>query len=470
MAIDPVSLPTAAGISYGEGDVRHFSEGDAVAVPALSNPTRHLAERDSMLARKLNEVVSEVNNKEQIVPLPVYRTVMPALAEEIIANLRIPPGYEARVLNAVIGSSPTSPDVELNVYWSNSFGNTTGDSVLTTSSETSGGTKFSPTGEFIVSIKNKGDTTLDIVASLTLTMRPSTAVTSALLPAPSIAPGGPPGPKGDKGDVGGPGLTGPPGSPGLAYRNRWVRVPYPQTYAANDVVSFDFAGTSGVSSYVCLLPHIADDINQPQPALTPSIYWDFIAQAGVSGATGAAGTTAPTDITIDSRQVYGTLTTSNDFVGQLSIFSSYPLVSKVSGTAFNFPFSETSVIVPGNTPQVLTWLNSQISAQFTGSIGVTLPTISDNLASANYSNFYVNVSITQQGSTSFTPVATAVYTSGTITEYGTITVPAIGQSKLSIATSGTNGYGIFNTADSNTDLPRPLLITFSGNQPVSPSV
>ena len=113
MAIDPVSLPSAAGVNFGEGDVRHFSEGDAVGVPGLSAPTRHLAQRDTLIAEKLNEVIDDVNNKEQIITLPVYRTVLPATTEEIIANFRIAPGYEARVLNAIISSTPVSSEPSL---------------------------------------------------------------------------------------------------------------------------------------------------------------------------------------------------------------------------------------------------------------------------------------------------------------------------------------------------------------------
>ena len=54
MAIRPIDLPSAAGIEYGHGDVRHFAQGDAMDVPGLANPTRHLAERDNQLAQKLN--------------------------------------------------------------------------------------------------------------------------------------------------------------------------------------------------------------------------------------------------------------------------------------------------------------------------------------------------------------------------------------------------------------------------------
>jgi hypothetical protein len=412
MSIDPLSLPSAAGINYGEGDVRHFSEGDAVAVPSLSNPTRHLAQRDSLIVDKLNEVVSEVNNKEQIVPLPVYRTVIPANTEEIIANLRIPPSYEARVLSAAIGSSPISSNVELNVLWNSTFANTTGRSVLTTAAETNGGTKFSPSGEFIISVKNKGDTTLDIMASVTLTMRPTSTVTSALLPAPSLAPSGPPGPKGDKGDLGGAGPTGPAGSPGLIYRGQWAKTPYPQNYSANDVVTHNFAGTSGSSSYVCLTPHIADDINKPNPTLTPSTYWDFIASAGAIGASGSVGSAGTTALFgFSDNLVQGTLITSSDFYGDI-FNSTYNSASILPGKTYGLSFHEISMVAPDNSPSGICMIQAQTTACFSGTLALYLPGLI-NGGLADYNLQHCNINVTSHGSIADVASALFVVPSGT---------------------------------------------------------
>lgn len=412
MAIDPISLPSAAGINYGEGDVRHFGEGDSVSVPSISNPTRHLAERDSLLAAKLNEVVTEVNNKEQIVPLPVYRTVMPASAEEVIANFRIPAGYESRVLTAAISSSPISPNVELNVYWNSTFGNTTGDSVLTTTAESDGGTKFSPSGEFIIAVKNKGDTTLDVVASVTLTMRPTSAVTSALLPAPSQAPAGPPGGKGDKGEKGDAGPTGPSGSPGLVYGGRWARLPYPQNYSINDVVTHDFAGTSGASSYVCLAPHIADDVNQPNPSLMPSTYWDFIASAGAQGATGDQGSSGTTALfSFQDNLVQGTLYTSSDFSG--TVFNpTYNSAVVTPGKRYGLSFRESAMTSPLSSPSGLAAVTAQATACFTGTLGICLPGIIDG-AMVDYNFQHCNVQVISHGSVADTTAALYVNSTGT---------------------------------------------------------
>src|SRR3546814_775251 len=172
MAVRPINWPSAAGLKYGEGDVRHFSEGDAVDVTGLANPTRQLANRDNELADKVNEIIAVVNNKEQFVPLPVLRTTLPPQDEAVITNYRIPLGFEARILNASVAATPVSPDVELNIFYAEGFGNSTGESIVSTSDEVTSGTSFFQDGEFIISMRNKGGTTLDVVASILLTMRP----------------------------------------------------------------------------------------------------------------------------------------------------------------------------------------------------------------------------------------------------------------------------------------------------------
>ena len=278
--VEPISLPSAAGLDFGEGDVRHFSEGDAVNVPGLSNPTRQLANRDSLLADKLNELTGEVNNKEQIVPLQMPRLTLPPSSEEVVANFRIPQGYEARVLNAAIGSTPVSSDIELDVMYSTGFGNVSGTAVVSTSAETAGGTVFFAAGEFIMTAKNKGSVTLDVTASVIVTMRPVANQQGALLPSVSTVPPGPPGPQGIRGLTGGIGPVGATGGPGLLYRGDWTDLPSPFTYNINDVVTHDFRGTNGSSSYVCLQSHIANGINEPNPDSTPSPFWEFVAKAG----------------------------------------------------------------------------------------------------------------------------------------------------------------------------------------------
>ena len=380
--IEPVSLPSAAGVNFGEGDVRHFSEGDSVSVPGISNPTRHLAARDNLIAEKLNLAIAEINNKEQIIPLPVYRMVVPPSTEEIVANHRIPNGYEARVLNAAIGSTPNSPDIELNVMWAEGFGNVAGSSVMTTTSESSGGTTFSPAGEFIIQVKNKGGVTLDVVASVMITMRPITDVSGALLPAATVTPAGPTGAKGEKGDKGDGGSVGPAGSPGLNYRGAWVRLPFPITYQPNDVVYHDFSGTSRNSSFVCIQGHVANGVNEPQPALTPSPFWDWLSE---SGEVGEAGAGASSSTAVQNLSCLGTL--ASDFVG-LPTYLDY-IGGGVPGSFFTYTAVETTVTTSGG---VQTSIVGSLQLAGYGRFTIDLPNVSENGASRNWSVSEVVVS------------------------------------------------------------------------------
>lgn len=370
--VPPVSLPSAAGVDFGEGDVRHFSQGDSVSVPGLSNPTRQLAARDSLIAKTLNQVVAEVNNHEQIIPLPVYRMVVPPSSDEIVANHRIPVGYEARVLNAVISSSPVSADIELNILWSTGFGNVSGTTVMTTTNESAGGTTFSPAGEFIIQIKNKGSVTLDIVASVMVTMRPITDVSGALLPAATIAPPGPPGRKGDVGEKGGSGGVGPAGSPGLVPRGDWADTPFPISYSQGDVVSHDFAGTNQVSSYVCLQGHVANGVNEPQPSLTPSPFWNFLAEAGASGSSGSSSTSAVT-IDFETNPLQLGLETGADFVAGNSN-GDYTGGGSPNTVYSLGVLSETTITYNG---QGNASISGQFKRVFAGSLALVLPKIVD---------------------------------------------------------------------------------------------
>jgi hypothetical protein len=282
--IDPVSMPSAAAINYGENDVRHFSEGDSLDVPGLSTSSRHLAQRDVALASKLNEVIGEVNNHEQFVPLPVVRTILPPNAEEIVVNYRIPPGFEARVLNAIITSIPPSASAELDVYYAQGYGNSTGTTIVSTSTEFTSGTEFYSQGEFIVTLKNRGGATLEMIASLILTMRPVTERQGVLIPSVPPAVQGPPGPQGPVGAAGGTGPAGAAGTPGLTWKGVWNGgalaggTGSPTTYTDTDVVYWK--GSSYKSQ------HPGNTGNQPPDprATTPDTsHWNFLAIEGAPG-------------------------------------------------------------------------------------------------------------------------------------------------------------------------------------------
>lgn len=272
--IRPIDLPTGAGLSFGKGDVRHFSESDAVDVVGLQNPTRHLAERDNLLASKVNELVAEANNKEQFVPLSVPRTSIAPGTEEVVTNFAIPAGFEARVLNATIGSTPVSSDILLKIYFSTGYGNVTGTELVSTTSTFLSGIAFYNQGEFIVALRNNGSTSLEVAASITLTVRPIGSTASLLVGSVIQGERGLTGGRGDRGLKGDPG-TGGAGSPGM----KWMGAFSPGTpYSPPHAVSYTAGGIT--QSYICVL-------NNPssQPP-TDDTYWDLIASAGSTGGAG----------------------------------------------------------------------------------------------------------------------------------------------------------------------------------------
>lgn len=311
MAIDPLNLPSGAGVNYGEGDVRHYSEGDGMNVPGLANPTRQLAERDNRIGEKLNEVIAVVNNKEQFVPLPVIRTTVPPNETIIVTNYRIPAGFEARVLNAAVSSTPLSSNVQLNIYYAEGFGNTSGEVLVSTANEAEANTSFKNNGEFIVSLVNTGGTTLDIVASILLTMRPIGEEGSLLVGSVVRGDQGPVGMTGPQGPAGPPG-TGGAGSPGMIWDGEWVNG---KGYTPKTVVSFPLFGTV-ISSYFCRVAHTADTTNQPPN----TDYWDTVALGSAGSVVGVQGPAGPAGgiPTYSASIVIGTNVPDGDYVGGTS--------------------------------------------------------------------------------------------------------------------------------------------------------
>lgn len=266
--IQPLSIPDAAAVDYAGADVRHFAPNDGMSVPAISGPTRQLAHRDNVIGNKVNELVSVVNNREQYVNIPILRTILPPSASEIVNNYRIPAGFEARVFNAAVASTPAA-SAQIEILYGTSYGGTTGESLLITSTEFSDGTEFKTTGEFIVKITNTGTKTAEISASVTVTMRPLSP-----LPGTPISPGikilaprpGPPGRPGDRG-LSGPIGASVEGQAGLRWQGSWSA----GTYNKNDGVFY-----SG-SAYISLV-----DTNNVTPGTDP-LKWSLLAQRGDNG-------------------------------------------------------------------------------------------------------------------------------------------------------------------------------------------
>lgn len=411
MTIKPIDLPTAAGVEYGLGDVRHFSESDAVAVPGLQGPTRHLAHRDNLLAAKVNEVVAVVNNKEQFVPLPLLRTAIPPGVEEIVANFRIPVGFEARIINASIASVPATTDLALKIFYNAAFGGQTGSELVSTTEEFSAGTSFYNTGELIVAIRNNGAATLESAASVTLTIRPLGS-SGSLLVGSTVR--GERGFKGDKGEPGPPGVPGP-GAPSVAivWRGTYSGA---TTYNTGDAVYYASTG----SSYICKLTTLGNDP-------TNTTYWNLMAAGGaagtvitpkgtwVSGTAYAVGdvvsytssgitssyichtagtTTLPATPATDSAVWYLLCSGATSAGGetptyQTNILTSTATYTKTSGadtvtsgdyqgltSSGNVPLAETAISNTTGTPRAIAFLfgRFQVVMPASGSVTITLPT------------------------------------------------------------------------------------------------
>lgn len=452
----------------------------------VANTTRELAYRDVLLAAKLNELLAVVNNKEQLMNLPAVRTQLAPGESVVVTNNRIPPGYEARLLNATVASTPIMQQVLLEVlYNQNDFGQVTGTVVVaSTLTESGAGTSFYSTGEFVVRLTNIGTTTTEAVYSILMTVRPVSAQTGGII-GPGVV-----GQKGDKGDKGDPGLQGVPGAPGspgipgLTWRGAYAGT---TSYAMNDAVSYDWNGTTGLVSYVNLVP--STGVPPPFPTYAPSFNWDLLSLAargaqGDIGATGSQGFQYMGYFNAGTQYQYGAVvlngtgtaqtvvwynngsTTSNTppaapwqplfgpFTGPVYVQSAcpVPVVPQASfisgpplggfdvisvGTTYNFPFIETTIFGGPPAQQFSSYsrLRGRIAVNYFGDLQINLPGISTG-ARVNWTADDVTVNATIQG---------APYVFG-----GTVPLLAVlnyGGTAYDVSSWGTNAIQIVVTGD-----------------------
>lgn len=391
-------------------------------VPGMTNPTRNLAERDNLLAEKLNETIAVVNNQEQFVPLPIVRTNVPPGEEIVVTNYRIPAGFEARVLNAVISATPTSTSAEINVYYSSAYGGSTGTAVVTATpgSEFTGDVNFYQTGEFIVTLKNTGAATLELAASIMLTMRPLGAEGTLLVGSVIQGQQGPPGQRGGPGPQGIPG-TGGAGSPGMVWQGAWVNG---AAYSPPDVVSYAYSGTYG--SWICRVAHIASaGVNDPQTSQTIWNYVAFgVAVAGSEGPTGPAGGEAqftsiiPTGYIVTAAN-YGTRPFTSEYTAGV-----------ISQPNTTYPISALEKGVYNSTGTVgMALLTAAYRTCFSGSISIILPSIATG-GVVDYTT---------------TDIALTAIVAGSYVSQGTATNSSVSNGtyvKTYKQTTYTNGWGI----------------------------
>lgn len=405
--INPVSMPAAGALPFGVNDVRHFSENDAVDVPGMQNPTRNLAQRDLVLAEKTNEVVSTVNNKEQFVPIPILHTSVPPTTTEVVNNFRIPPGFEARVLNASVASNPQSSNVTLSILFANGFGNTTGSIVVSTSGEATGGTQFYNNGEFIVTLANAGQSTLDCVGSITLTVRPIGSQSSLLVGsviAGQTGPAGSTGPQGPQGPAG----VGGSGSPGMVYNGNWT---VGATYnAPTAVVTYPLYGTLQ-SSYIALQTATASLGNAPP---NPS-FWNPVA-IGSSGST----TTNINYFTSGSLPAYsnvvcpGTIVPDGNCVAGSPIFGygTYAAYGTVVQNCQQYRVQSPTALT---SPHGIAGFSAVQRVVFTGNVKVYLPQVTPEGAMVNWNTGNVRCIATADGS--YNTAGNPYVTIPSLTEY-----------------------------------------------------
>lgn len=404
MAIRPVDLPSAAGVDYGGGDVRHFSPGDAADVPGLQNPTRQLAQRDNLVADKLNEVIGVVNNREQLVQLPMVRTVLAPSESLTVTNYRIPVGFESRVLNASISSTPQVPDIELDIFYSaGTFGNVTGTSIVATATEFTGGVNFYQTGEFIVALKNKSAVTLEISASILLTIRPIGAEGSLLVASVIQGQQGPPGQGGPPGPPGTPG-SGGAGSPGMIWTGSFQSG---RTYRDKEVASFPLYGTL-LSSFIARTTTTEDPGTS---YFANDGVWNPVA-IGSSGPPGVSGTGGPPGVSgsvpyVATQTVFGTLYTGPDWVVTPVTGYSDVLIDAFGGTVglvgnhtYRFPMREN--YIESTTPNLgfqrgMTVLLGALRFAFSGDGTFAMPTAALSNSKVDYNSSNCDVILAVSG-------------------------------------------------------------------------
>jgi len=384
----PLTIPDAAGINNNEGDVRHLSTTDELAAVNISNVTRMLAYRDAAVRDKVNEVVDLVNNREQYVDVPIMRTTLPPGASETVHNFRIPIGFEARVLNAIVASSPIELGQLSILYSADTFGATTGTSPITTFSEFSGGTQFFSAGELIIQLGNVGAVTGDITASVLLTIRPIGANAGGVISPGTTGPQGKQGIQGPQGEQGIQGLPGNPGSPGLIPRGTWS--PSINNYVVGSVVKYNGA------VYVA-----TTNVTQTTPPSVDTLEWELLLPQGATGAAGSNGVNGTNGSTGTNGSnglnfYYGTGVPSNTFGVNGETYTdstTFLLYNKAGGVWTNVGSLKGA---QGNVGINIKGTYNPISSYNPNDV-VTVYTVSGTLSSGTRANTYIASATTFPG-------------------------------------------------------------------------
>lgn len=375
--IDPLSLPDASPLNYADGDVLHMTADSGLDFVAVSNATRALAYRDVLLRDKVNQLVSTVNNREILVSVPVVRTTLAPGEVLLASDLRIPFGYEARVLNAAVTSTP-SGSVLLEVIYTGVFGSQDGSVLVSTYSEFSTGTAFKGEGEFVVRASNAATAPASVCASVLVSMRPLVAQAGALIGV--AVPPGPPGPKGDKGDPGVAGSPGVPGPTGPASPTvtdfQAITVGFGAVAGPPLKVSRNSLGLPGVYSTTQVVAHFGN-----ANGIAPSVLVDGSGASGILEFRRAGGTLASPSALLDNTVIgmvgfrgYG----ATEFTGRRADIRAYATenwTDTAQGTSFEFIVTQngTTTAVTAATLSAVQFLIATGMALNIGGVTNALP-------------------------------------------------------------------------------------------------
>jgi hypothetical protein len=191
------------------------------------------------------------------------------------------------------------------------------------------------------------------------------------------------------------------------------------TYSANDVVSFALYG-SVVSSFICRVPNTAS-LNSNDPGTDDVVTWNAVALGGATG----VGMQGPPGLILNAPTIAftpfsGTLITGSDFVSGDTTPDGYAGNIAASGTYTNVSIAEfkiTSGTTAGNT---IGFLFGNPQFYFTGHGTIRLPRVTDG-AAFNYSNAYINVTVSDNG----TSIPNVTVNGQTLISWGTAATQTI---------------------------------------------
>lgn len=142
----------------------------------IANISRALANRDQQIVDAFNGLIAALKNAQLQVPIVLPRTSIPSLGNVWVGNFRIPVGYQASVVDAIVSSLPVANVCQLQVIHSagtygqdGSGGGVT--TLVNTTSEYAVAGSFVGEGELIFKLASTATQRLSVSASITLILK-----------------------------------------------------------------------------------------------------------------------------------------------------------------------------------------------------------------------------------------------------------------------------------------------------------